>query len=128
MINRMNPIKKYRFLAGMHVRKSLQELRVGQPYDIKQYGEEFFLRTTKGFIIILPDEMDKYFEPYVDYGFEGDGKYEDPEPLYKRNLLQETSKEISNDNKESNLVFSVSTLNENDIKMNSKKNEQLTFF
>lgn len=127
----MNPIKKYRFLAGMHARKSLQELRVGQPYEIKQYNDEYFLRTSQGSIIIFPEEMQKYFVPYVDYGFEGDGKYEDPEPLYKKRLVHKNQKDIPSICKDagtSNYVSPNIISNETDLKDDVEGGKQLAFF
>ncbi|MGE2643624.1 hypothetical protein ACQH7H_23760, partial [Escherichia coli] len=72
---------RYRFLAGRNIRPSLQELRVGgDGYEIKEVNGEYFLRHGKGIMALTKQEFDKYFEPFIDYGVEGDGKYEDPQP------------------------------------------------
>lgn len=76
---------RYRFLAGFNIRKSLQELRVGgDGYEIKEVNGEYFLRHGKGLLLLTKQEFNTYFEPFVDYGVEGDGKYEDPQPLVKQ--------------------------------------------
>ncbi|MDF9638821.1 MULTISPECIES: hypothetical protein [Bacillus cereus group] len=73
---------KYRFMAGRNVRPTLLELRVGgDGYEIKEVDKEYFLRHGKGIIALTKQEFDTYFEPMIDYGVEGDGKYEDPKPL-----------------------------------------------
>lgn len=84
---------KYRFMAGFNIRKSLQELRVGgDGYDIKEVGGEYYLRHGKGLILLTKEEFNTYFEPFVDYGVEGDGKYEDPKPLANRSISKEEPK------------------------------------
>ncbi|MEC3596920.1 hypothetical protein P4159_05670 [Bacillus thuringiensis] len=84
---------RYRFMAGFNIRKSLQELRVGgDGYDIKEVGGEYYLRHGKGLILLTKEEFNTYFEPFVDYGVEGDGKYEDPKPLANRSIPKEEPK------------------------------------
>lgn len=76
---------RYRFLAGMDIRKSLHELKVGgDGYEIKEVDGEYFLRYGKGLLLLTKQEFNTYFEPFIDYGVEGDGKYQDPEPLAKQ--------------------------------------------
>ncbi|PEJ48381.1 hypothetical protein [Bacillus wiedmannii] len=74
---------RYRFMAGFNIRKSLQELRVGGDY---------YLRHGKGLILLTKEEFNTYFEPFIDYGVEGDGKYEDPKPLANRSIPKEEPK------------------------------------
>ncbi|PGM50837.1 hypothetical protein [Bacillus thuringiensis] len=76
---------RYRFMAGFNIRKSLQELRVGgDGYEIKEVSGDYYLRHGKGLILLTKEEFNIYFEPFIDYGVEGDGKYEDPQPLVKQ--------------------------------------------
>ncbi len=84
---------RYRFMAGFNIRKSLQELRVGgDGYDIKEVSGDYYLRHGKGLILLTKEEFNTYFEPFVDYGVEGDGKYEDPKPLANRSIPKEEPK------------------------------------
>ncbi|NRQ71993.1 hypothetical protein HQK17_28140 [Bacillus cereus] len=84
---------KYRFMAGRNVRPILLELRVGgDGYEIKEVSGDYFLRHGKGIIALTKQEFDTYFEPFIDYGVEGDGKFEDPKPLANRSIPKEEPK------------------------------------
>jgi hypothetical protein len=65
---------KYRFLGGMNCPKELWELRVGEGYEAEPKGRDYIIRGHKT-IIISKYDFEKYFEPYIDYGYEGDGRY-----------------------------------------------------
>lgn len=78
---------RFRFLAGgFDTPRQLWELSVSGSYHITQSGKnEYLIRGASKLIMINKQQLDKYFEPFVDYF---------AEPLLIDDAGNEVSKEI----------------------------------
>jgi reverse gyrase len=90
---------KYRFLGGMKCPQELWDLRVGEGYEAEQKGRDYVIHAHKT-IIISKYDFERYFEPYVDYGYEGDGRYKDYVTEAEEKRVKEIQKQLEEEHEE----------------------------